>query len=143
MDQVIAEPAVSPAVSRSLLANTFSVRNRRISVTFSATSFTGAPLLHYKDRQHEVDARGDDIRQVATEIGTLVSITLEPDADAGSLIFTVLIPRVSLSATGATQAISTVGILTRSRLPPRLPANVQLQTYDPETLNGSATFVVS
>ncbi|ADO71873.1 hypothetical protein [Stigmatella aurantiaca] len=142
MDQVTAEPAVSPA-PRSLVANTFSLRNRRISVTFSATSITGAPLLHYQDRQREVNARGEDIRQVVTEIGTVVSITLEPDADAGSLIFSVLIPRVSLTATGSTQAVSTVGFLTRSRLPPRLPVNVQLQTYEQETLNGSATFVVS
>ena len=35
---------------------------------------------------------GEEIRQVESEIGTLVSITLEPDADAGSLIFTSLRP---------------------------------------------------
>ncbi|WP_225410259.1 hypothetical protein [Stigmatella hybrida] len=137
------EPVASPPISRGFTANTFAVRNRRISVTFSATSITGEPLLHYRDGQREVSARGDDIRQAETEIGTLVSITLEPDADAGALLFTVLIPRVSLAAALSSQALSTVGFLTRSRLPPRLPANVQLQTYEVEALKGTATFVTS
>ena len=57
----------------------------------------GQPLLHdYKDRHHEVNARGKELRRVETELGTLVSITLEPDADAGELLFTLMVPRVTL-----------------------------------------------
>ncbi|WP_224249226.1 hypothetical protein [Hyalangium gracile] len=142
MDTATAETTtvVRPPV---ILANTFNLQNRRISVSYSATSFTGQPLFHYKDRVHEVNARGEEIRQVESEIGTLVSITLEPDADAGSLIFSVLIPRVALMSTVAEQPVEAVAIFTRSRLPPRLPANVQLQTHDTVELRGSATFVVA
>jgi hypothetical protein len=142
MDSAIAERS-SEVLPQRIDANTFTLQNRRIRVSFSATSFSGQPLLHYKDRQREVDAQGDEIRLVESEIGTLASITLEPDADAGSLIFTVLIPRVALSTPIAEQAVASVGVFTRSRLPPRLPGNAQLQTYDVVELKGSATFVVS
>lgn len=141
MDTAIAQkPAVVPPV---FAANTFMLRNRRISVTYSATSFTGQPLVQFKDRQHEVNVGGDEIRQVETEIGTLVTITLEPDADAGGLLFTLVVPRVALASPNGEQTTVTQGFYTRSRLIPRLPANVQLQTYDAEELRGSASFVVS
>ncbi len=121
----------------------YELQHRAVSVSFSATSITGDPLLHYKDREREVNARGEEIRIVETEIGSLVSITLEPDADAGSLIFSVLIPRVVISGRVSEQPVVTEGIYTRSRLPPRLPASVQLQTYDVVKLKGTAAFVVS
>ncbi|HVG59341.1 MAG TPA: hypothetical protein VNA24_12350 [Hyalangium sp.] len=133
-----------PAVVRPIIAaNTFTLRNRRIAVSYSATSFTGQPLMQFKDRQHEVNVGGDEIRQVETEIGTLVTITLEPDADAGGLLFTLVVPRVVLASPNGEQTTVTQGFYTRSRLIPRLPANVQLQTYDAEELRGSASFVVS
>lgn len=142
MDSASTERA-SDVVPQRINANTFTLENRRIHVSFSATSITGQPLVHYKDRQREVNARGDEIQVVESEIGTLVSILLHPDADAGALFFGVLIPRVALADNGAEQAVSTVGFLTRSLLNPPLAANLQLQTYDVESLKGTATFVVS
>lgn len=132
--------AVAP---QGIAPNLFELHNRRISVSFSATSITGQPLLNYKDRHHEVSARGDEIRQEDTELGKLVTITLEPDADAGALLFTVLIPRVVLAAPRAEQPIESVGVFTRSRLPPRLPGGAQLQTYDVVQLSGDASLIVS
>jgi hypothetical protein len=141
------EPAIAqrPAeiAPQAILANMYELESRTITVSFSATSITGDPLMHYKDRQREVNARGDEIRRVETEIGTLVSVTLEPDADAGSLIFSVLIPRVVLSARGGEQPVFTHAFYTRSRLPPRLSASVQLQTSEVVRLRGSAAFVMS
>jgi hypothetical protein len=142
MDPAISQPAPIP-IPRGVAPNLFELRNRRITVTFSATSITGQPLMHFKDRQHEVSVRGEEIRQVETEFGMLVTITLEPDADAGSLLFTLLIPRAVLTSAAVEQSIVTQGLYTRSRLPPRLPASVQLQTYEAVELKGSASFIVS
>jgi hypothetical protein len=142
MDSATAQTTAAVA-PQGIAPNLFELRNRRISVSFSATSITGQPLVNYKDRHHEVSARGDEIRQEDTEIGKLVTITLEPDADAGALLFTLLIPRAVLSAPIVEQPIETVGVFTRSRLPPRLPASAQLQTYDVVQLKGTASFIVS
>lgn len=142
MDTAIAQP--TPTVApQGLPPNLFELHNRRISVSFSATSITGDPLLNFKDRQHEVSARGEEIRQVETEVGTLVTVTLEPDADAGALLFTLVIPRAVIKTPVATVALVTQGFYTRSRLAPRLPANAQLQTSEVVELKGTASFIVS
>lgn len=141
MDQAAAQ--VTQDTSLSLIPNTYEVRNRSIAVSFSSTSITGKPLMRYKDREREVNAIGDEIRQVETEIGTMVTITLEPDADAGSLLFTLVVPRAVVQSINSSVRISTVGIITRSRLPPRLPTNTQRQTYAVERLTGTASIVVS
>jgi len=147
MEQAILEPAiVRPGESPStpIEPNQFELLGRGISVSFSRTSITGDPLFRYRDACREVSARGDDIRQVETEIGTLVTVTLEPDADAGSLLFSVLIPRARLEGVGSELRISTEGILTRSRFPfSPVPSNDQLQEYRSVTMTGQASFVVS
>ncbi|MBN1207774.1 MAG: hypothetical protein JXB05_23115 [Myxococcaceae bacterium] len=134
---------ISIAMPGSNSANMLTLQGKNVSVTYSATSITGQPLLHYKDRSRDVSAQGMEIRQVETELGTLVSITLEPDADAGALLFTLLVPRVALMAEEGEQSVKTVGIITRSRLPPRLMASAQLQTYEVVDLRGCAAFAVS
>lgn len=144
MNPTIAQPAsTSRAVPRSYEANMFTLHGRHGSVRYSATSITGQPLLHYKDGHHEVNARGKDIRRVETEIGTLVSITLEPDEDGGELLFTLVVPRVTLTAVGGEQPIKTVGFFTRVSQVTGSPDSAQLQTYETVGLKGSATFVMS
>lgn len=142
MEAAPAQP-IPATPSEPLVPNQFELLGRGISVTFSSTSFTGQPLLHYEDGCHEVNARGDDIRQVETELGTLVTVTLEPDADAGELLLTLLIPRARLEGVGDEVRISTEAILTRSRLPRGPAANVQLQMYMVVALRGRASFVIS
>lgn len=140
------EARVSPTPgppTEPLAPNQFELMGRGISVSYSSTSISGRPLLHYTDATHDVNAFGEEIRQVETELGTLVTITLEPDADAGELLFTVLIPRARLQGLGSSVRISTEGILTRNRFPRGLPADVQLQTYRVVPLRGRATLVVS
>jgi hypothetical protein len=147
MEQAIMEPAIvrpNESPSTPLEPNQFELLGRGISVSFSRTSITGDPLFRYQDACREVNARGDDIRQVETEIGTLVTVTLEPDADAGSLLFTVLIPRARLEGAGSELRISTEGIITRSRFPFSPTAmDDQLQEYRTVTMKGQASFVVS
>jgi hypothetical protein len=142
MEPASVQPISVPA-SEPLVPNQFELLGRGISVTFSSTSFSGQPLLHYQDGCHEVNARGEDIRQVETELGTLVTITLEPDADAGELLLTVLIPRARLAGVGSDVRIATEAILTRSRLPRGPASSAQLQMYMVVALRGRATFVVS
>lgn len=142
MDTAIAQ-APSTAAAPSVTANVFTLKSRRISVTFSAASITGQPLMHFQDRQHEVSVRGDEIRRVETEIGTLVTITLEMTVDTGALLFTLVVPRVALASPRAEQRIFTQGFYTRTRLPLLAIGSVQLQTSEVVELKGDASFVES
>ena len=130
----IPEPPAEP-----LTPNDFELQGRDVSLRFSTTSFTGEPRLDYQDTSRKVNARGDEIRQVETELGTLVTITLEPDADAGALLFTVLIPRARVDGPERKVFIETQGLVTRSRFPRGPAADVQLQTYLSLPLSGWAT----
>ncbi len=120
------------------MPNMFELLGRGVAIHFSTTSFTGDARLHYQDSCREVNASGDDIRQEETELGTLVTITLEPDADAGSLLFTVVIPRARVDGPEREVRIETQGFLTRSRFS-RLPTDAQLQTYIVVPLRGRAS----
>ena len=134
--------SLSAPIPGVIVPNQYVLGGKGVRVEYSATSITGDPLLHYRDATHDVNARGDEIRRQETEIGTLVTVTLEPDADAGSLLLTVVIPRAQLQDTGGEVPIITNAVLTRSRFA-RLPADAQLQLYRVVPLRGSATFVVS
>ncbi len=133
--RTIPENRPEPAVP-----NMFELLGRGVSIHFSTTSFTGDARLHYQDSCREVNASGEEIRQEETELGTLVTVTLEPDADAGSLLFTVVIPRARVDGPEREVRIETQGFLTRSRIA-RLPTDAQLQTYIAVPLRGRASLV--
>ncbi|MFE8603929.1 hypothetical protein [Archangium violaceum] len=141
MDQV--EPTTQPAAGSSVAPNQFDLRGRDIQVSFSVTSFTGVPLMQYRDRRRQVNARGDEIRQVDVGIGTLVTIELQSNAaDAGGILFSVLIPHALLTKGDQSVKIHTLGITTRT---PGfiVPTTRQLETYTEVDLTGEGTFVVS
>lgn len=126
--------------SEPVSPNMFELLGRGVAIHFSTTSFTGEARLHYQDSCREVNASGEELRQEETELGTLVTITLEPDADAGSLLFTVVIPRARVDGPEREVRIETQGFLTRSRFS-RLPTDAQLQTYITVPLRGRASQV--
>ncbi|ATB37201.1 hypothetical protein CYFUS_002622 [Cystobacter fuscus] len=112
-----------------LTPNDFELEGWDASVHFSTTSITGEPRFDYQDCRRKVNVRGEDIRLVETEVGTLVTVTLEPDADAGELLFSVLIPRARVDGPERKVLIETQGFITRSCLARGPAADAQLQTY--------------
>jgi hypothetical protein len=141
MDQV--EPIPQRAAVSSVAPNQFELRGKDVRVTFSETSFTGVPLMQYRDRTRTVNARGDEIQQVDVGIGKLVTIVLQSNAaDAESIQFSVLIPHALLTGTDQHVRIHTLGITTRG---PGfiVPTTRQLETYAEVRLTGEGTFVVS
>jgi hypothetical protein len=72
---------------------------------------TAGPHFQYQDLTLNHDFTGQEVRVVhESDIGTLVSVTLQLTVDSGSTTFTVLLPRVNLPA------------------PPALPAMVPVMT---------------
>lgn len=143
------EQAVAQADIRSprplIEPNNYTFKGKDIEVHYSATSKNGDPLMSYQDSERQVRARGKEIRQEQTELGTLVTLTLEPDADAGQLNFTLVVPRAVLGNNGDSVRLLTEGIITRTTLPPRLAiaSGRQLQTYRVVRMMGQGNFIVS
>jgi hypothetical protein len=125
--------------------NNYTFKGKDIEVHYSATSKNGEPLMSYRDSEREVRARGKEIRQEQTELGTLVTLTLAPDADAGQLDFTLVLPRAVLGNNGDAVRLVTEGLITRTMLPPRLAiaSGRQLQTYRVVRMKGQGNFIVS
>ncbi len=141
MEQV--QPTQQRAAVSSVSPNQFELRGRDVQVSFSETSFTGEPLMQYRDRHRQVNARGDEIRQVEVGIGKLVTIVLQSNAaDAESIQFSMLIPHALLTGTDQRVKIQTLGITTRG---PGfiVPTTRQLEAYSEVRLTGEGTFVVS
>ncbi|WNG45465.1 hypothetical protein F0U60_16175 [Archangium minus] len=128
-----AQPTQQGAI---LSPNHFELKGKDIHVNFSETSFTGEPRMQYRDRQRQVNASGDEIRQVDVGIGKLVTIVLQSNAaDAELIEFSVLIPHAILTGSDRSVRINTLGITTRS--PGFIaPTTRQLTTYAEVRLTG-------
>src|SRR5450432_394648 len=72
---------------------------------------------------------GSQVRVVATEIGTLVSVTTHVTIDTGSTSFSVLIPAITLTSISNQQAFSTEAIVTAHSGPIAVPFTGVHETY--------------
>lgn len=85
--------------------------------------------------------RGADVRVLQTEIGSLVSVTLQLTVDTGSTSYSVLIPAIELPNRQAHQNFETVGIRTIHKMPLPLPLQ-PLESYTMDKLEGTAQSVI-
>ena len=114
----------------------------KIQITYSTSSFAGPPLLHYQDASQNLQFMGKDIRTLDTELGTLVTVTLNLTPDLGSTSFTLLIPHVGLGLSDSAHIV-TDGITTLHRtsiIGPALQGQTDFYTF--HRLQGTAAFVV-
>jgi hypothetical protein len=121
--------------------NLFTFRGRGVEVSYATSSFSGQPLLTYKDARQSRSFGGPQIRTLATEIGSLVSVTLEQVPDHHTLTLTLVVPEVHLA--GRAVAVTSQAILTTQRTSiggPRLITGA-VQTYRVIALQGTARFV--
>jgi hypothetical protein len=120
--------------------NMYSVEGGGIQVTYSTTSIQGQPVFTYHDASGVKNFRGDDqIKVAATDIGTLVTVTLQLTVDMGSTTFSLLLPRVNLTPP-ASSNITVEGITTLNRFQ-NFPVPGQAQSYTVTEMRGTATIV--
>lgn len=93
----------------------YALHGHGLHVTYSTTSFDGTPRFDYHDNHRSLSFVGDEqIRSEQTEIGTLVSVTLQLTVDSGSTSFSLLVPTVNLG-NAQSVPISTIAITTRHK----------------------------
>jgi hypothetical protein len=112
-----------------------------LQVSYSTTSIDGTPRFDYQDSHGTHAFVGDEIQSEETEIGTLVSVTIELTVDRGSTSFSLLVPSVNLGIANSAP-ISTVGITTRHKFAIPQSLNLgQTELYTVTQLAGSAQHV--
>ncbi len=121
--------------------NLFTLQGRNLHVTYSTTGIDGKPSFVYHDASHSLVFKGDQIRTVESEIGTLVSVTIRVTVDLGATSFTLLVPAVNLPPAGQAP-ITTIGITTihRTFLSPPL-GEAQTELYSVARVTGTASLV--
>ena len=122
--------------------NVFELKGMGIEVTYSTTSFIGQPQLTYKDVKRTLTFHGEEIRQVDSEIGQQVTVTLEQVPDLRTETLTLILPAINVE--GAGTSIQTNAILTTHRTSIGGPDLVKgvLQTYRIKALRGKARTVI-
>ena len=124
-------------------ANLFELRGGSIHITFSSTSITGSPLLSYRDNGRSLSFRGDEIRIQDTEVGQLISVTLENIPDLRMVTFSLVLPVVTVMPQSSGIQIQVPGITTVSPTTIAGPPPGPQKLYSTVNLRGTAQFIVS
>jgi hypothetical protein len=124
-------------------ANLFELSSSSIHVTYTSTSILGGPLLSYRDSQLSLSFRGKDIRIQDTEVGQLISVTLESIPDLKTVTFSLILPTVTVMQQSSGTRIKVVGLTTTEPTTIAGPPPGPQKLYSAVTLRGTAQFIVS
>jgi hypothetical protein len=121
--------------------NRFELTGYGVQISYWSGHFIDEPNLPqftYKDASKNLTFHRDQIRTEASELGTLVSVTLNMTVDAGATVLTLLLPSINLAG-AAEQNFATVAIEAQSfGILPRKGARL---IYNVLQLHGAARFV--
>ena len=123
-------------------ANLFELSGGNIQITYSSSSFTGLPLFSYRDNSTNLQFSGDEIRCVTTEIGELLTVTLEQIPDLRTVTFTLILPVVNVLPASSGTYIQVPGITTTTHTTIAGSVLGPEMTYSQVNLTGTAQFVV-
>ncbi len=126
-------------------ANIFELFGCSIQVSYSSTSILGGPILSYRDPRRSLSFRGAEIRSQETELGEVITVTLEAIPDLRTVTFTLILPIVTvMRQSSGTQirvpGVTTTDLTTRTITGPRLGPQ---KLYSVVNLQGTAQFIVS
>ncbi|MBR8835884.1 MAG: hypothetical protein DSM106950_18155 [Stigonema ocellatum SAG 48.90 = DSM 106950] len=124
-------------------ANSFELSGGEVQVSYSSTSFSGVPLLNYRDNNINLNFSGQQIRVLETELGQLITVTLEEVSDESTVTFTLILPLVNLNTGSETIRIKVPGIKTTTRTTIAGPGPGAEKTYTTVNLRGTAKFILS
>ena len=127
-----------------LQANRFVLRGEGLEITYDETTFAGPPQLTYQVVQgvHSRTFSGNELSSKESDIGTLVTVTLEAIPDDKRTLFTLLIPTINVTETNEVP-FETLAIYTTVRDSIIGPKGVRgaVESYQCVQLEGTAQFV--
>ena len=125
--------------------NFFELKGKDTEITYSTSSLSGEPLFTFRSQGQEFSFRGDEIRRLTTEIGSLVTVTLEVVPDLRRVTLTLLVPVINLKGVGDQASFRTKAIQTTHRDSIGGPTLIKgaIQSYRVLALQGVAYGVAS
>jgi hypothetical protein len=131
---------------QSIKANRYVLQGDQLEVTYDETTFTGQAQLTYQVAQgaHALTFTGDRLSAKESDIGRLVTVTLEAIPDNKRSLFTLLIPTINVTGTNEV-AFETVAIYTTVQDSVIGPDGVggAVENYKCVQLEGTAQFVTA
>ncbi len=124
-------------------ANLFELSRGAIHVTYSSTSILGGPILSYRDNRISRSFRGDEIHIQDTDIGQLITVTLETIPDLRTVNFSLVLPAVTVMPQSQGTHIRVPGITATAPTTIAGPPPGPQQLYSVVNLRGTAQFIVS
>lgn len=122
-------------------ANLFELSGEDIQVTYASSSFAGPPLFSYRDSRINSQFSGEEISSVPSEIGELLTVTLEQIPDLRTVTFTLVLPVVTVLPASRGTYIQVPGITTTTHTTIVGPPLGQQRTYSVVNLRGTAQVV--
>ncbi len=80
----------------SNVPNLYEMAANNIQISYSTYSLSGEPRLNYSNGRKHLTFTGDEIRVARSEIGQLVTVTINNIPDLKTVTATVLIPKINL-----------------------------------------------
>jgi len=117
-------------------------KHKDIYIDYTTTSFPGLPIFKYKDSKDTHSFIGDEIRTQKTEIGTIVTVTLESVPDYQDIKLTLLVPVININ--GPATDFKTIAIRTTSKTT-IIGENLvkgAVQSYEVIELQGTANKII-
>jgi hypothetical protein len=103
--------------NRDLGANQFTFAGDRTRIGYETQTPVPnqGPLLNYQGPEGEQTFSGDEVTCVDSALGALLTVVLKPNADAGAVNLTVLLPKAFGVTPGNPVTFGTIAIKTTSR----------------------------
>ena len=123
--------------------NLYELQGDKFRVTYATSSISGQPQFDLRQGRKALHFSGTEIQTGKTLIGTLVTVTIEETPDLKRVMFSLLLPDVSLQPSGKKVNIKTIGIVTTMKTSiggPKLTTGAR-QTYKVANLAGTAKIV--
>lgn len=79
-------------------------------MSYASTSFAGVPTLSYRDDRLSRSFSGEEIRVADTELGQLITVTLEAIPDFKVVTFTLALPIVTVPQINTPIGIKVPGV---------------------------------
>ena len=124
-------------------ANLFELSRGAIHVTYSTTSVIGGPIFSYRDNKLSLSFRGEEIRIQDTEVGQVITVTLETIPDLRTVTFSLILPIVTVMPQSTGTCIRVPGITVTAPTTIAGPPPGPQQLYSVVNLRGTAQFIVS